>query len=131
MTKAKSTRLVADILGLSASTYVKTFRVLSSAHRRNADSDRAAGNTARDIGATGSSELALAKAAVEMGQVSAPEPVIRALNELHYSLAMMTTAETYDDLLELPLVPAEQIKAELESPEAKAWFKAALAEPGR
>lgn len=66
-----------------------------------------------------------------MGQVSAPEPVIRALNELHYSLAMMTTAETYDDLLELPLVPAEQIKAELESPEAKAWFKAALAEPGR
>lgn len=53
--------------------------------------------------------------------------MVRAVNDLYDSLAMLSKVESYRHLRKPPLVPAEQIKAELESPEARAWFKAALA----
>jgi hypothetical protein len=56
-----------------------------------------------------------------------PSGVMKALNNLQNSYTFMATIQSYQHLLNQPLVPWEDIRAELEKSESREWMKTALA----
>ncbi|MGA9762642.1 MAG: hypothetical protein WBQ14_09480 [Gaiellaceae bacterium] len=56
-----------------------------------------------------------------------PEGVAKALRHLQDSFVLLTGISSYDDLLNQPLVPWDEIRAELDTPECREWMKTALA----
>jgi len=56
-----------------------------------------------------------------------PHRVVKALHDLEQSFALMSGIESYAHLLSQPLVPWDEIRAELDPPECREWMKTALA----
>jgi hypothetical protein len=62
------------------------------------------------------------------GELFPPPPgIVKALGDLERSFVLMRGIQSYDDLMRQPLVPWDEIRAELERPESREWMKTALA----
>jgi hypothetical protein len=125
--------LVAEELEIAGRDYAEFWNDLD-ARPSTEEGERIVCESIRDEGTQVSSHLArinqLAnRSVVDLDGEEFPPPlgVMKALRDLQDSFALLAGISSYDDLLEQPLVPWDEIRAELDTPECREWMKTALA----
>lgn len=125
--------VVADMLDQACKSYAEFWSCLSVKPSTDED-DRDVAERVRRGGAKVATYLAYVSRLVEGSVIDLdgrpfppPSKVLKALRDLQDSYTLMASIESYDDLLNQPLVPWDEIRAALDEPEAREWMKTALA----
>lgn len=125
--------LMAEEIEIASRDYAEFWESLAVAPADEED-ERIGCESIRDEGTQVSTHLArinqLANGSVvdlDGEEFSPPPGVINALRDLQNSFALLSGISSYDNLLEQPLVPWDEIRAELDTPECREWMKTALA----
>ena len=124
---------LAERLDVASRSYAEFWDDLAVAPADEED-ERIGCEIIRDGGVQVSTRLALMnqlvnKSVVDLDGEEFPPPlgVMNALRDLQDSFTLLAGIHSYGELLIQPLVPWDEIKAELDKPECREWMKTALA----
>jgi hypothetical protein len=117
-------KVIADNLRHASDAYFKLWELIERQPATDEDC-RAVRGRAWTLATLLAYTSRLLDAGAEPGTDPVPSSIAKAVRDLHINYTLLASASTYDELLDLPLVPPEQITQELDDLSARRWMVAA------